>query len=91
MSLQKFFENLQARPESEKKRILLVTTSVITGMIFFAWISTFSVVPLSGEPKEKNILAEPEPSVLDQAGIFLNDIKLGFFEVSASVGSLLSF
>ncbi len=39
--MQNFFDKLRNRPESERKRILLTTTSIITTAIFLIWAVNF--------------------------------------------------
>jgi hypothetical protein len=59
--LDKYIKELQDKPEHEKRVILWFTTSLIFGIIFFVWLTTFEI-NFSLEPEEP---AHKEPSPLD--------------------------
>jgi glycopeptide antibiotics resistance protein len=45
MDIFKFIEKLQKKPEADRKKILLITVSVIMAIIIAVWLTTFKLEP----------------------------------------------
>jgi len=76
-----YIERLRKKPIAYRKRVLLLTTSVITGLIFIFWLSTFNLFFQ---------VDEVDPSLVEEQLRPIEEIKtsaLGFVEFVKEMGA----
>jgi|ETNmetMinimDraft_26_1059896.scaffolds.fasta_scaffold192095_1 predicted PurR-regulated permease PerM len=77
-----FLERIQSKPEGTRRRILMISTTLITFVIFLVWLGTFSV-PSSVEENETN-------SETEKNYTFISDITKGFNEITDGIVGLFN-
>lgn len=85
MSFSRFIENLQNKSENDRRLILWVSISIIFGMIFFVWLTTFNLnFTLAEEAVEDNQIS-PFESVARMVNGVVDDIGRGYDVFQQSV------
>ena len=90
MSLFDYLDELRAKPESHRLRIAISSAAVITGVIFFVWITTLAVrFSTSGEvtgAPERN--SSPFKTLQEQLGAVTESAYSQFEQIRESLGSI---
>jgi hypothetical protein len=84
-----FLQKIQSLPEYKKKRIWVLSTVLITAVIFFGWLSTLKSDFLAvddGSKSSNSNVASPIGALGDTFSGFWNDLKTDFDELKGNLG-----
>ena len=80
-----YIQKLQQRPEKERKKVSLIVSSTVTGLIAVVWLTATLSVPDTIVVQGKEI---PETQASTPLSALAKDVKSGFKSVSESIKEL---